>query len=42
VDVYPDLGYILVVLGNSDADGAQEIAIRVRAMITGTAPPERR
>ncbi len=36
VDVYPDLGYVLVVLGNSDADGAQEIAKRVRAVITAS------
>jgi CubicO group peptidase (beta-lactamase class C family) len=37
VDVYPDLGYVLVVLGNSDADGTQEIANHVRASITGAA-----
>ena len=37
VDIYPDLGYVLVILGNSDADGAQDIATRVRALITGSA-----
>ena len=37
VDVYPDLGYVLVVLGNSDADGTQEIAKHVRAAITESA-----
>ena len=36
VNVYPDLGYVLVVLGNSDADGTQEIANRVRAVITAS------
>ena len=36
VDVYPDLGYVLVVLGNTDADGAQEIATRVRSIITAS------
>jgi CubicO group peptidase (beta-lactamase class C family) len=36
VDVYPDLGYVLVVLGNSDAAGTQEIAKRVRTVITGS------
>ena len=36
VDVYPDLGYVLVVLGNSDANGTQEIAKRVRAVITAS------
>ena len=37
VDVYPDLGYVLVVLGNSDAGGTQEIANHVRTSITGSA-----
>jgi len=37
VDIYPDLGYVLVILGNSDADGAQDIATRVRTLITGSA-----
>jgi len=34
VDFYPDLGYVFVVLGNSDASGAQEIAGRARAVIS--------
>jgi D-alanyl-D-alanine carboxypeptidase len=37
VDFYPDLGYVLVVLGNSDGSGTQEIAKRVRSVLT--APP---
>ena len=36
VDVYPDLGYVLVVLANTDANGTQEIATRVRAIITAS------
>jgi hypothetical protein len=36
VDFYPDLGYVLVVLGNSDGTGTQEIAKRVRAVVTGS------
>jgi hypothetical protein len=34
VDFYADLGYVLVVLGNSDGNGTQEIAKRVRSVIT--------
>ena len=35
VDIYPDLGYVFVVLGNSDAGGAQELAGMTRtAMAT--------
>jgi CubicO group peptidase (beta-lactamase class C family) len=33
VDFYPDLGYVLVVLGNTDASGTEAIANRVRALI---------
>jgi CubicO group peptidase (beta-lactamase class C family) len=33
VDFYPDLGYVFVVLGNTDARGAQELAARSRAAI---------
>ena len=33
VEFYPDLGYAVVVLGNSDG-GAQEIAARVRELVT--------
>jgi CubicO group peptidase (beta-lactamase class C family) len=36
VDFYPDLGYVLVVLGNTDASGTEEIAKRVRAMIANS------
>ncbi len=36
VDFYPDLGYVLVVLGNSDARGTQDIANRVRTLIGGS------
>ena len=36
LDFYPDLGYVLVVLGNSDGSGTQEIANRVRSIITGS------
>jgi CubicO group peptidase (beta-lactamase class C family) len=36
VDFYPDLGYVLVVLGNSDARGTHEIADRVRTLIAGS------
>jgi CubicO group peptidase (beta-lactamase class C family) len=43
VDFYPDLGYVLVVLGNSDGSGTQEIAKLVRSVLTGSSlPPERR
>jgi CubicO group peptidase (beta-lactamase class C family) len=40
VEFYPDLGYVLVVLGNTDANGAEVIADHVRTAIaasTGTA-----
>jgi hypothetical protein len=37
VDFYPDLGYVLVVFGNSDASGTQAIANRVRTFIAGSA-----
>jgi D-alanyl-D-alanine carboxypeptidase len=36
VDFYPDLGYVVVVLGNSDADGTQEIANSVRSVIAAS------
>jgi CubicO group peptidase (beta-lactamase class C family) len=36
VDFYPDLGYVFVVVGNSDANGAQEIARRARAVISAS------
>ena len=37
VDFYPDVGYVLVVLGNSDGSGTQEIATLVRSALTGSA-----
>jgi CubicO group peptidase (beta-lactamase class C family) len=42
VDFYPDLGYVLVVLGNSDASGTEAIANRVRALSAGSATRLRR
>jgi hypothetical protein len=36
VDFYPDLGYVLVVLGNSDASGTEAIANHVRTLIAGS------
>ncbi len=35
VDFYPDRGYVLVVLSNSDGKGTQEIVNRVRVLISG-------
>jgi CubicO group peptidase (beta-lactamase class C family) len=37
VEFYPDLGYVLVVLGNTDS-GAETIAAHVRALLTSAAP----
>jgi CubicO group peptidase (beta-lactamase class C family) len=37
VEFYPDLGYVLVVLGNTDSDGTRSIADHVRALITSSA-----
>lgn len=36
VEFYPDLGYVLVILGNSDTDGTETIAKRVRTLIADT------
>ena len=36
VDIYPDLGYVFVVLGNSDADGAQELAGMTRTAMAAS------
>jgi len=33
VDFYPDLGYVLVVLGNTDAEGTETIVNRARTVI---------
>lgn len=38
VEFYPDLGYVLVVLGNSDS-GTQEIAAHARALLTSSSAP---
>jgi CubicO group peptidase (beta-lactamase class C family) len=37
VEFYPDLGYVLVVLGNTDS-GTDAIAAHVRALLTSSAP----
>lgn len=42
VDIYPDVGYVLVVLGNSDANGAQDMVSGVRAAIAGSSVLSRR
>ena len=34
VEFYPDLGYVLVVLGNTDGGGTQAIATHVRTLLT--------
>jgi hypothetical protein len=34
VEFYPDLGYVVVVLGNTDGEGAETIAAHVRTQIT--------
>jgi hypothetical protein len=36
VEFYPDLGYVLIVLGNSDSSGTQDIASLVRARLTSS------
>lgn len=36
VEFYPDLGYVLVVFGNTDANGAEEIADHVRTAIAAS------
>ncbi len=38
VDIYPDLGYVVVVLANYDGT-AQHVQDKVREMMTGTAQP---
>jgi CubicO group peptidase (beta-lactamase class C family) len=38
LDFYPDLGYVLVVLGNCDGSGTQEIAKHVRSVLTSSSP----
>ena len=39
VEFYPDLGYVLVVLGNTDS-GTEEIAAHVRDQLTSSVPAE--
>ena len=34
--LYPDLGYVLVVLGNTDSDGTQTIATHARDVIAAS------
>ena len=36
VEFYPDLGYVVVVLGNTDGDGAETIAAHVRTRIAAS------
>ena len=36
VDTYPDLGYVLVVLGNSDASGTEALANRLRGVLASS------
>jgi len=36
VEFYPDLGYVLVVLGNTDSNGTQDIASHLRARLTSS------
>jgi D-alanyl-D-alanine carboxypeptidase len=37
VEFYPDLGYVLVVLGNTDG-GTEAITVYVRSLLTSSAP----
>jgi CubicO group peptidase (beta-lactamase class C family) len=37
LEFYPDLSYVLIVLGNTDTNGTQYIAAHVRALITSSA-----
>jgi CubicO group peptidase (beta-lactamase class C family) len=42
VEFYPDLGYVTVVLGNTDGGGAWEIAKHVQSVIAGSSSLSRR
>jgi CubicO group peptidase (beta-lactamase class C family) len=42
VDIYPDLGYVLVVLGNSDASGTEALANRLRGLLASSPALSRR
>jgi len=39
VEFYPDLGYVLIALGNTDSYGTESIADHVRTLITSSARP---
>jgi CubicO group peptidase (beta-lactamase class C family) len=39
VEFYPELGYVLVVLGNTDGQGADAIAAHVRGLVTSPSRP---
>lgn len=36
VEFYPDLGYVLIVLGNTDSNGTQNLAAHVRSRLTSS------
>jgi CubicO group peptidase (beta-lactamase class C family) len=38
LDFYPDLGHVLVVLGNTDSNGTQDITRRVREIVARSMP----
>ena len=38
VEFYPDLGYVLVILGNTDSGGTEAIAAHSRAVLTSSSP----
>ena len=42
VDIYPDLEYVLVVLGNSDASGTEALANRLRGLLASSPALSRR
>jgi CubicO group peptidase (beta-lactamase class C family) len=42
VEFYPDLGYVLVVLANTDADGAETIAVHLRRLVAASPVLSRR
>jgi CubicO group peptidase (beta-lactamase class C family) len=39
VELYPELGYVLVVLGNTDGHGADAIAAHVRGLVASASRP---
>jgi hypothetical protein len=36
IEFYPDLGYVLIVLGNTDSSGTQDLAAHVRSRLTSS------